>query len=99
MRSMLIAAAAFALVPAAAAADEVTARSLASTCAACHGTDGHGVTKTTEPLAGKPKERIIELMQAFRSGKKPATIMQQISKGYTDRQIELMAGYFSKQKK
>jgi len=71
---------------------------MAATCAACHGTSGHSVTKTVEPLAGRPKERIVELMQAFKTGKKPATIMQQISKGYSDQQIEMIAGYFAAQK-
>ncbi|MEJ2173546.1 MAG: c-type cytochrome [bacterium] len=98
MRSMLIAAAALVVVPQAALADDVAARSMAATCAACHGTAGHSVTKTVESLAGRPKERIVELLQAFKTGKKPATIMQQISKGYTDRQLETIAGYFAAQK-
>jgi len=91
-------AAAFALAPHAVVADDVAARSMAATCAACHGTAGHSVTKTVEPLAGRPKERIVELMQAFKTGKKPATIMQQISKGYSDQQIDAIAGYFAEQK-
>lgn len=99
MRSMLIAAAALAAVPQAALADDVAARSMAATCAACHGTAGHSATKTVEPLAGRPKERLVELLQAFKTGKKPATIMQQISKGYTDQQLETIAGYFAAQKK
>ena len=37
-------------------------------------------------------------MQEFKSGKRPATVMHQHAKGYTDQQIELMADYFSKQK-
>ncbi|KPK08567.1 MAG: hypothetical protein AMJ64_02915 [Betaproteobacteria bacterium SG8_39] len=99
MRAMFIAAATLVAIPQAALADEVAARSMAATCAACHGTSGHSVTKTVEPLAGRPKERIVELMQAFKTGKKPATIMQQISKGYSDQQIEMIAGYLAEQKK
>lgn len=99
MRVTFIAAAALALIPQAALADDVATRSMAATCAACHGTSGHSVTKTVEPLAGRPKERIVELMQAFKTGKKPATIMQQISKGYSDQQIEMIAGYFAAQNK
>lgn len=99
MRVTFIAAAALALIPQAALADDVATRSMAATCAACHGTSGHSVTKTVEPLAGRPKERIVELMQAFKTGKKPATIMQQISKGYSDQQIEMIAGYFAAQSK
>jgi cytochrome c553 len=98
MRYGLVAAAALLVLPQAAYADDVAVRSMAATCAACHGTSGHSVTKTVEPLAGRPKERIVELMQAFKTGKKPATIMQQISKGYSDQQIEMIAGYFAAQK-
>ncbi len=99
MRSLLIAAAALIMVPQVALGDDVAARSMAATCAACHGTDGHSVTKTVEPLAGRPKERLVELLQAFKTGKKPSTIMQQISKGYSDQQLELIAGYLAAQKK
>ena len=99
LRSIFMVAAACAVLPQAVLADDATARSIAATCAACHGTAGHSVTQTVEPLAGRPKERIVELMQAFRTGKKPSTIMQQISKGYTDQQIDMVAGYFAEQKK
>lgn len=99
MRVMFIAAAALVAVPQAALADDAAARRMAATCAACHGTTGHSATKTVEPLAGRPKERLVELLQAFKTGKKPATIMQQISKGYTDQQLETIAGFFAAQKK
>jgi len=99
MRVKLVAAAALIVLPQTVLADDVAARSIAATCAACHGTAGHSVTKAVETLAGRPKEKIVELMQAFKTGKKPATIMQQISKGYTDQQIELVAGYYAEQKK
>jgi cytochrome subunit of sulfide dehydrogenase len=49
-------------------------------------------------LAGKSKSYIVEQMAAFKSGTRQATIMHQISKGYSDDQIALMAEYFSKQK-
>jgi cytochrome c553 len=76
--------------------DNPAARSLAATCAACHGTDGHSVTKEVTGLAGLPKEHIVSQMKAFRDGTRPATIMHQIAKGYSDPQIELMADYFSR---
>jgi len=98
-RSIFMVAAVCAVLPQAVLADDVAARSIAATCAACHGTTGHSVTKTVEPLAGRPKDRIVELMQAFKTGKKPSTIMQQITKGYTDEQIDMVAGYFADQKK
>ena len=73
------------------------ARSLAATCANCHGTGGVSVGEV-ESLAGKPREDIVRKMQEFKSGARPATIMQQLAKGYTDEQIELVAGWFAAQK-
>jgi cytochrome c553 len=82
-----------------AAAAQDVARSLAATCANCHGTDGHSVSKEVTSLAGMPKELLVSQMKAFQEGKRPATVMHQIAKGYTDAQIDLIAGYLSAQKK
>ena len=69
---------------------------LAANCANCHGTSGSA--KGAMPsLAGQKKDFIVEQMKAFRDGKRPATIMHQLAKGYTDQQIELVADYFSRQ--
>lgn len=72
------------------------ARSLAATCAACHGTDGRSTTKEVLSIAGLPREHIASQMRAFRDGSRPATVMHQIAKGYSDQQIDLMADYFSR---
>lgn len=71
---------------------------LYATCAACHGTNGAGAGTVLPVLAGQPKEALIASMRAFKSGARPATIMHQISKGYTDEQIQEIAAYLSKQK-
>jgi cytochrome subunit of sulfide dehydrogenase len=71
-------------------------RYLAANCANCHGTNG--VAKGAMPsLAGQKKEYIVEQMRAFRDGKQPATLMHQISKGYTEVQIEAIAEFFARQ--
>jgi cytochrome c553 len=77
--------------------DASIARSLAATCANCHGTAGHA-QGAVPPLAGQPKADIIQKMNDFRDGKRQATIMHQLAKGYTPQQIELMAGWFAEQK-
>jgi sulfide dehydrogenase cytochrome subunit len=75
-------------------------RSLAATCANCHGTDGRAVAGSSVlPLAGLDKSYLVEQMKAFKSGARPATVMHQISKGYSDAQIDILAGYFAAQKK
>jgi cytochrome subunit of sulfide dehydrogenase len=40
---------------------------------------------------------IVAMLADFKSGAQPATIMHQISKGYTDEQIKLVAGFFAAQ--
>lgn len=89
-----------AAAPAAAQQDVAALRtaSLASTCAACHGTAGKPVSGASVPgLAGLPAAYLAEQMRAFKSGTRPATVMHQIAKGYNDAQIERMAAYFAAQ--
>ena len=98
--SKSIAAALLAPVAAAAAAqatDPNLARNLAATCASCHGTGGVS-QGGTESLAGMAKDNIVRKMQEFKSGTKPASIMHQLAKGYSDEQITLIAGWFAAQK-
>jgi cytochrome subunit of sulfide dehydrogenase len=75
-----------------------SANYLVANCANCHGTDGNAQGAGSWPLAGKSKSYLIEQMAAFKAGTRQATIMHQISKGYSDDQIAAMAEYFSKQK-
>lgn len=75
-------------------------KSLAATCANCHGTNGKAVEgSSVTSLAGLDKNYIVAQMKAFKTGTRPATIMHQISKGFSEAQIESLAGYFSSQKK
>ncbi len=83
--------------PRARAATPTLARNLAATCANCHGTNGVSVGEVAS-LAGKPKDEIVRKMQDYKKGTVPATIMPQLAKGYTDAQIDLVAGWFAAQK-
>jgi len=78
-------------------AGSLQAAGLAATCANCHGTQGRVVGSALPSLAGMPKEAMLEQLRAFKSGSRPATIMHQLAKGYTDAQLEQIAGYFSRQ--
>jgi cytochrome subunit of sulfide dehydrogenase len=74
-------------------------RSLAATCAQCHGTAGRALPGAVVPgLAGLPAPYLVEQMKAFKSGRRSATVMHQIAKGYGDAQVEQLAAYFSAQK-
>jgi len=91
-----LAALALGAVPALAQPAADTARFVAANCANCHGTNG--VAQAPMPsLAGLKKEYIAEQMRAFRDGKRPATIMHQLAKGYSDAQIDAMAEFFARQ--
>lgn len=71
---------------------------LAGSCAACHGTNGATKGDALPPLAGQPKQALSAALHDFKTGKRQATIMTQIAKGYTDEQIEQLAAWFSAQK-
>jgi sulfide dehydrogenase cytochrome subunit len=75
------------------------ARTLAASCAACHGTDGRVVGGAGVPsLAGQPREVLANQLRLFRDGRRYSTIMGQLSKGFSDARIDELAGYFSSQK-
>ena len=97
MRGLFLAAAVVAAFPV--AAQDVQGRNLAAGCAICHGTDGRAATKDLVPLAGLPSEYVAKQLADFRDGKRPATVMHQIAKGYTEPQINALAAWFAAQKR
>ncbi len=78
-------------------ADPNLARNLAATCANCHNTTGKSLTGMPG-IAGRSKESLASTLKEFKGGRRPATIMHQLAKGYTDEQIDLIAAYFAAQK-
>jgi cytochrome c553 len=86
--------------PAQAQNTDLRLKQLAANCAACHGTDGHAAPGAAVPgLAGYDRDAFVAAMAAFKSGARPATIMHQIAKGYSDAQIAQLAAYFAQQQK
>ena len=72
---------------------------MASNCAICHGGEGRPAPgSTVPPLAGRPAAGIVEAMKAFREGRREATVMHQIAKGFGDDEIAAMAQYFARQR-
>ena len=74
-------------------------RSLAANCAACHGTNGNSAGGAIPALAGMNKEYFLNQVKAFKEGKREATVMHQIAKGYSDAEMAALGDYFSAQKK
>ena len=69
---------------------------LAANCANCHGTAGRSTGRMPR-LAGVPAATTAQAMRDFRDGKRSATLMQQLAKGYSDEQIDAIAKYFAAQ--
>lgn len=79
-------------------AEDVTARNLAATCTGCHGTGGASAGDIPS-LAGVSKDELLKMLREFRAGTRNGTIMQQNAKGYSDAQLEAIAGWFAEQGK
>ena len=71
-------------------------RYVAANCANCHGTAGR-TSGAVPSIAGLQKSYFVEQMRLFRDGKRPATVMHQIAKGYSDQQVEELADFFGRQ--
>lgn len=74
-------------------------RALAANCAACHGTNGNSAGGAVPGLAGTNKDYFVAQMKAFKDGKREATVMHQIAKGYSDAEIAAIADFFAAQKR
>ena len=68
----------------------------AANCANCHGTDGKSAA-AIPGIAGKDKAWLEEVLKAYKQGTRPATIMHQLAKGYTDEQLAAIAEWFARQ--
>ena len=73
-------------------------RTLAASCAACHGTNGNAIAGNCV-LAGIDTHYFITQMLAFKDGGRPATVMHHHAKGLNVDEINLLASYFSQQKR
>ena len=65
----------------------------AVTCSGCHAPAALG--SPVPPLAGRNADEIVAAMQDFRSGKREATIMNRIAKGFSDEETRAIATWLS----
>ncbi|MEY3804598.1 MAG: hypothetical protein RL667_720 [Pseudomonadota bacterium] len=80
-------------------------RTLAASCAACHGTQGNAMVKeggnvsveNNPVLAGRTREDLLSKLLGFRDGTRKATIMHQHSRGLSLEEIDMLATHFSTQ--
>jgi len=66
----------------------------AASCMACHGPEGRA-EGTGLTIGGRPEQELLGKLLGYKSGKLPATIMHQHVKGYSDRELSRIAGYFA----
>jgi sulfide dehydrogenase cytochrome subunit len=81
-------------------------RSLAASCAACHGTQGNtlnvpgqkNLSGKAAKLAGMNADYLSQQLFDFRSGKRTGTVMNHHANGLNDAEIKALGLYFSSKK-
>ena len=73
-------------------------RSLAASCAACHGSNGNSASLYMPSIAGLDAPYITKQLIAFKNGSRAGLVMQRHAKGLNVDEINLLAVYFSQQK-
>jgi sulfide dehydrogenase cytochrome subunit len=68
---------------------------LAASCAGCHGTRGASPGTLIPIIGGQSAEYLAKTMKGFKEGSRPGGVMLNISKGYSDQQIEQIAAAVS----
>ena len=69
----------------------------AVSCSGCHPASAR-VTSPVPRLAGLDRAGIVRAMQDFRSGQRTGTVMDRISKGFTDEEIQAIAAWYATQR-
>jgi cytochrome c553 len=95
MRRVLLTTAVLAALGGVAHADP-DVRTLANSCAICHGTDGRPPRDGLDRLAGMRASEFIEEMRELQDDPTEGRLMSVIARGYSDAEIRAMAAYFAK---
>jgi cytochrome c553 len=69
----------------------------AASCTGCHPANAD-VQSAVPRLAGRAAAEMVDQMQAFRSGRRDATVMDQIVKGFTDAELQAIAAWYAAQR-
>ena len=83
----------FAGIGSAAAADDPPG---VASCSGCHPTNAN-VDTPAPRLVGQDPAGIVAALQGFRSGQRPATVMDRIAKGFSDDEIKAIAAWYGTQ--
>lgn len=66
-------------------------------CAACHGADGNSASADFPKLAGQHADYIVKSLQGYKAGTRKNAIMAPMAANLSQRDIEDLAAYYSKQ--
>ena len=69
----------------------------ASSCTGCHPANA-GVETRVPGLAGRNAADIVAAMEGFRSGERPATVMDRIAKGFGVEEVQAIAAWYAAQR-
>jgi cytochrome c553 len=69
----------------------------ASSCSGCHATS-RSVDTPVPRLIGRDAAELATAMQAFKSGQRPATVMDRIAKGFSEEEIRAICAWYATQK-
>jgi cytochrome c553 len=68
---------------------------IARNCVVCHGPKEAGQAEIPT-LANYPAKKMVEMLSGFKADQKPATIMNRITKAFSDEQIQALATLLGK---
>jgi cytochrome c553 len=85
------------VIGSAGAAGLVEAPAGASSCSGCHATS-RSVDTPVPRLIGRDAIELAAAMQAFKSGQRPATVMDRIAKGFSEEEIRAICTWYATQK-
>jgi cytochrome c553 len=69
----------------------------ASSCSGCHSASA-AIRTPVLRLVGRPEAAIVTAVEAFRTGQRPATVMDRIAKGFSQSEIARIAAWYAAQK-
>ena len=79
-------------------ADYKAGQDKSQVCAGCHGVDGNSQINMYPRLAGQHRDYLEYALKGYRSGKRKNAIMSGFAKGLSDKDIEDLSEFYSKQK-
>jgi cytochrome c553 len=69
----------------------------AASCSGCHAANSN-VDTPVPRLVGQDAAAMVAAMRAYRSGQRPATVMDRIAKGFSDDEIKAIAAWYAAQR-